>query len=203
MSHIDVACDDDLWVVTLNRPDKANALNSDMLNDLADVAADARAARALILTAKGKVFSAGADLADVGSGLATDPAWERLSGNIAEIAGLTVAALNGTVAGGAFGMVLACDVRVAVPNARFFYPVMKMGVAPQPSDPGRMSGLIGPARTKMILLAGQKIDAETAYVWGLVDKVTDADSLMADARSLTTDVTGANPTHVQIIKNIG
>jgi enoyl-CoA hydratase/carnithine racemase len=78
---------------------------------------------------------------------------------------------------------------------------MKMGVAPQPSDPGRMTRLIGPARTKMILLAGQKIDAQTALQWGLVDRITEADMLMDNARLLTDDVIGAKPAHVQMIKN--
>ena len=70
---IDVTREGDLWIVTLNRPDKANALTADMLHQLADIAAAAAGARAFILTGRGKVFSAGADLADVGQGLATDP----------------------------------------------------------------------------------------------------------------------------------
>jgi len=196
-----VAEDDGVWTVTLNRPDKANALTAQMLNDLADVASQAHAAKALILTGAGKVFSAGADLADVGAGLAVDPAWERLSGAIAKINGLTIAALNGTVAGGAHGMVLACDLRIAVPTTKFFYPVMKIGVLPQPSDPIRLSALIGPARTKMILLAGQKVDAATAESWGLVDRLTTPEDLMQTARALTADVVPANPAHVKAIKD--
>jgi len=191
---------DDLWIVTLNRPDKANALTAAMLGELADIAEDAREARALVLTGAGKVFSAGADLADVKAGLATDPVWERLSGAVARIEGLTIAALNGTLAGGAFGMALACDLRIAVPQAKFFYPVMKMGVAPQPSDPGRLSALVGPARAKMILLAGQKVDCATAYDWGLVDRVVEPDGVLDEARGLAADVLGANPAHVAVIK---
>ena len=197
---VTVSRDSDLWIVTLNRPDKANALTSEMLNALADIAEDAQAAKALILTGTGKVFSAGADLDAVRQGLATDPAWERLSGAVAAINGLTIAALNGTVAGGALGMVLACDLRIAVSGAKVFYPVMKMGVDPQPSDPGRMAALIGPARTKMILLAGQKIDAETALIWGLFDRIAESD-LMAEARSLVTDVLPADPARIAAIKS--
>lgn len=191
---------DDIWTVTLNRPEKANACTSAMLNQLADIAAEAAEAKALILTGNGRIFSAGADLEDVAN-LATDPAWERLSGNIAKINGLTVAALNGTVAGGAMGMVLACDLRIAMANAKVFYPVMKMGVLPQPSDPGRMSHLIGPARTKMILLAGQKVTAEVAMGWGLIDEIVASDQLMRRAYALTESMQTANPSHVHIIKN--
>lgn len=198
---IDVTREGDLWIVTLNRPDKANALTADMLHQLADIAAAAAGARAFILTGRGKVFSAGADLADVGQGLATDPVWERLSGNIAAINGLTIAALNGTVAGGAFGMVLACDLRIAVAGANFFYPVIKMGVAPQPSDPRRMAALIGPARMKMILLAAQKIDAARAEMWGLVDQICVTEDVLDDARQLATAILAATHPNIEAIKN--
>ena len=104
-----------------------------------------------------RVFSAGADLEAAKAGLATSPLWERLSGAIAALPCLSIAALNGTLAGGAFGMALACDIRLAVPGARFFYPVAQLGYLPQPSDPGRLVALVGPARAKMILLASQKI----------------------------------------------
>jgi enoyl-CoA hydratase len=124
-----------IWTITINRPDKAGALTEAMLRDLADLIDSARGARALILTGTGKVFSAGADLEAAKAGLATSPLWEQLSGGIAALPGLTIAALNGTVAGGANGMVLACDIRIAAPGTRFFYPVMKLGYLPQPSDP--------------------------------------------------------------------
>lgn len=197
---VGVTNDDGIWTITLNRPDKANALTVDMLEALADAAGAAADAKALILTGTGKIFSAGADLEDVET-LATHPGWERLSGNITKINGLTIAALNGTVAGGAFGMTVACDLRLAVPGTKFFYPVMKVGVLPQPSDPGRMAKLIGPARTKMILLAGQKIETETAVAWGLVDEVIESDQLMHRAHALAEGMRTANASHVRIIKN--
>ena len=143
---IELEKDGGLWIVTINRPDKANSLTGAMLAELADIAESATDARALILTGTGKVFSAGADLEEARAGLATSPDWERLSSALARLSCLTVAALNGTLAGGAMGMALACDLRIAVPGAKFFYPVMKLGFLPQPSDPGRMQALIGPAR---------------------------------------------------------
>lgn len=98
-------------------------------------------------------------------------------------------------------MVLACDLRIAVPQAKFFYPVIKIGVAPQPSDPARMSALIGPARAKMILLAGQKIEAPRAETWGLVDQISADDSLLVDARALAQGVLGAERANIETIKN--
>jgi enoyl-CoA hydratase/carnithine racemase len=146
------------------------------------------------------VFSAGADLDEARAGLATSPLWERLSGAIAAAPCLTIAALNGTLAGGAFGMALACDLRIAVPEAKFFYPVMKLGFLPQPSDPGRLRALVGPARVRMLLMAGQKITAEEALAWGLVDRVVPREALTDTVDMLAADALGATAAHVAAIK---
>lgn len=190
---IELSKADGLWTVTLNNPGKANALTGVMLTELCEIAEAATEARALILTGAGKVFSAGADLDEARAGLATSDLWERLSGAIAALPCLTVAALNGTLAGGANGMVLACDIRIAVPTAKFFYPVMKLGFLPQPSDPGRMAALIGPSRTKMILMAGQKIAADEAFAFGLVDRVVEPGALIQTAQDLVLDSLSADP----------
>lgn len=191
-----------LWIATIARPDKANSLTGTMLHELADFATEAAgSARALVLTGEGRVFSAGADLDEARAGLATNGVWERLSGAIANAPILTIAALNGTLAGGAMGMALACDLRIAVPGAKFFYPVMKLGFLPQPSDPARLSALVGPARAKMILMAGQKIEASEALSWGLIDRIVDAD-VLGEARMLATDALAATPAHVAGIKRL-
>ncbi len=199
---IEVSRETGLWVLTLNRPDKANSVTRAMLAALADAVDEARAAgvAALVLTGVGKVFSAGADLDDARAGLATDPIWERLSSAIGAFPGLTIAALNGTLAGGSMGMVLACDLRIAVPGAKFFYPVMKLGFLPQPSDPTRLLALVGPARAKMILMAGQKIEADEALAWGLIDRIVPGEALMDIARTLAADVLAAKPGHAAAIK---
>ncbi|MGC9369074.1 MAG: enoyl-CoA hydratase/isomerase family protein [Paracoccaceae bacterium] len=167
------------WTLTIDRPDKANSLTKAMLEELAAALAEATEAQVpvLVLTGAGKVFSAGADLDEARAGLARDDVWERLSGAIAGFPGLSIAALNGTLAGGAFGMALACDLRIAVPGAKFFYPVMKLGFLPQPSDPGRLTALVGPARAKLILMAGQKITAEEALGFGLIERIVEAEAL--------------------------
>ena len=194
--------DGDIWTVTIDRPDKAGALTPAMLTELAEIAENAQSAKLFILTGTGSVFSAGADLDAARAGLATDPVWERLSTAIAKLPGLSIAALNGTVAGGAFGMVLACDLRIAVEKAKFFYPVMKLGFLPQPSDPKRLVGLVGPARAKLILMAGQKITAVQAQSWGLVDQIVAAETLDETARALGADVLSATPAHITAIKGM-
>lgn len=188
--------------VTIDRPEKANSLTRAMLTQIAEAAEGVarEGARAFVLRGRGKVFSAGADLDEARAGLATDPVWERLSGAIAALPCLTVAALNGTLAGGAMGMVLACDLRLAVAEAKFFYPVMKLGFLPQPSDPKRMAALIGPARAKMILMAGQKIEAAEALGWGLIDRIVAPEAMDAAIEALVADARGAAPAHVAAIK---
>lgn len=194
--------DGDTWTVTIDRPEKAGALTRDMLVELAEITQAAQDAKLFILTGTGGVFSAGADLAAAKAGLATDPVWERLSGAIAALQGLSIAALNGTVAGGAFGMVLACDLRIATPKARFFYPVMKLGFLPQPSDPLRLKALVGPARAKLILMAGQKVSAADARDWGLIDRIVADEALLGAAAEMGQDALGARLTHIAGIKGM-
>lgn len=190
---IELSKSDDIWTVTINRPDKANSLTHVMLSDLAEIMEGAQSARAVILTGNGRVFSAGADLEEARAGLAKSDVWERVSGAVAALPGLSIAALNGTLAGGAMGMALACDLRIAVESAKFFYPVMKLGFLPQPSDPARMAALIGPARTKLILMGGQKITAEDALSFGLIDRIVAPEDLLDHAQMLTQDTVAASP----------
>ncbi len=191
--------------IVIDRPDKANALTEAMLRDLTAGFDDLAARddlRAVILTGTGAVFSAGADLADARNGLAVSPEWERLSARVASMPCLTIAALNGTAAGGSLGMVLACDLRLAVPQAKFFYPVMRLGFLPRPGDPERLTALIGPSRARMILMAGQKIPADEALAWGLVDRLVPADALLDTAEAMAADALGASREHVAAIKSL-
>ncbi|WP_417525239.1 enoyl-CoA hydratase/isomerase family protein [Marinovum sp.] len=197
---IDLSRDGGLWVVTINRPDKANSLTPEMLERLVEIAGEAQEAQVLVLTGAGTVFSAGADLEAAKAGLATSDVWERLSGAIAALPGLTIAALNGTLAGGAFGMAVACDMRIAVPEAKFFYPVMKLGYLPQPSDPGRLAALVGPARAKLVLMGGAKLSAEEALRFGLVERLVPREELMAAVRELAGDTLAATPEIARGIK---
>ena len=192
----------DLWIATIDRQEKANSLTEEMLTQLAEFAESATAAKVFVITGAGKVFSAGADLDEARAGLATSPVWERLSGAIAALPCMTIAALNGTLAGGAFGMALACDLRISVPSAKFFYPVMKLGFLPQPSDPKRMAALIGPSRAKLILMGGQKITADEALSFGLVDRLVEVADLMPTVQEIATDALAANPSHIAGIKGL-
>jgi len=196
------------WKVTLNRPDKANALTLSMLKDIANVATSAHqdpALRSFVITGAGeRVFCAGAD---VSSGedmydFTRDPLWASASQNIADLPCLTIAALNGTLAGGGFALALACDIRISTPQAKFFYPVLKRGFLPQPTDVTRLAKLIGPARAKLILMAGQKLNADVALQFGLVDQIVGLADFETTLESLISDTKAAKPQSIAAIKRM-
>jgi enoyl-CoA hydratase/carnithine racemase len=205
---IDLTKDQGRWTVTLNRPDKANALTVDMLERLDAIFAAAQAEhdlRVLVVTGAGdRVFCAGADLGQAkDAGITTNPIWESVSNRLAALPCLTIAALNGTLAGGGFGVGLACDLRLAVPGAKFFYPVLKNGFLPQPSDVKRLNALIGPARTRLILLAGQKLDTAEALSIGLIDRIVDAADMPQMINQLSAAALTAREPVLAAIKKLG
>ena len=177
------------WTIILNRTNKANAINMEMLsklNSILDAAKKEKQLRSIVFTGEGKVFSAGADLDAVkkNNEITTTTQWEELSEKIANIPCLTLAALNGTLAGGAFGMVLACDLRIATPEANFFYPVLENNLLPQPNDIERMVGIAGISTAKLVLLAGQKISAQKALDTNLIDEIVEKKAFIFTIDSL-------------------
>lgn len=193
----------DIRYVTINRTDKANAITSEMLDELVRIVSQSNKNKAVIISGSGKVFSAGADLDEVKkNGLATSPKWELLSDTIHRLPCMTIAALNGTVAGGAMGMVLACDIRISLADAKFFYPVMKMGYLPQPSDALRLSKICGSSRAKFILLAGQKINCKTAYEFGLVDEIVSKDNFLSRIDELCLGISNSKTNQTSAIKEM-
>ena len=101
---------------------------------------------------------------------------------------------------GATGLALACDIRLAVPGGKVFYPVMRLGYVPPAPDTGRLIALIGPARAKMILLGGQRVPVEEARDWGLIDRIVAPEALDAEIDALTVDARGATAAHVAALK---
>lgn len=205
---IDVINTDGQWRVTLNRPEKANALTPAMLHEIADIATRAHAdpnLRTFIITGAGeRVFCAGADVSN-GEDMfefTRDQVWIDASQNIADLPCLTIASLNGTLAGGGFALALACDMRIATPQAKFFYPVLKRGFLPQPNDVQRMAKLVGPSRAKLILMAGQKLHAEEALRIGLIDRIVNLTDFDETLNSMTLDAAAAKPQSVAAIKRL-
>ena len=174
-----------------------------MLDELIKITRNSEKNKVLVFSGAGKIFSAGADLDEVKkNGLATSPKWELLSDTIHRLPCMTIAALNGTVAGGAMGMVLACDIRISVPEANFFYPVMKMGYLPQPSDAIRLSKICGSSKAKLMLLGAQKINSKKAYDYGLIDEIVSEDNHYSRIDELCVSVSNSKSDQAKAVKKM-
>ena len=154
-----------LLSITLNRPEKANALSKEMLYRLLDLFREAEtdeALRVIILTGAGeRVFCGGADLSQLEE-MTSDPdekIWEDIAAVLAKVPAFTIAKINGACIGGGLSMALGCDIRVAVNEAVFAYPALKNGVFPSKEDCLRLRELIGPGRMSSILLGASRISA--------------------------------------------
>lgn len=189
-------------VLTLNRPDKLNALSVALLDALADAVdasdADARV-RVIILTGAGRAFSAGLDLKEIGSGQRTfgtlegivharDPveAIERCTKPI-------IAAINGLAVTGGFEITLACDVVLASTEARFADTHSRIGVAPGWGLSQRLARAIGPYRAREVSLTGNWVSAEQAAAWGFVNRVVAPQDLLPSAKALARDMLSTLP----------
>jgi methylglutaconyl-CoA hydratase len=175
-------------VLTLNRPDKRNALSRGLIAALADAfrrAADDPAARCVILTGSGPAFCAGMDLDELrGTLTATaDQVWDdavKLSALYEFIYALpkpTIAAVNGAAVAGGAGLVTVCDLAVAVPGAKFGYPEVRRGLVAAMVMPHLLRH-VGERAARWLLLTGEMIDANGALHHGLVNAVVPVDELM-------------------------
>jgi enoyl-CoA hydratase len=180
------------WL-TVNRPDKLNALNREVLADLERALAAARdeaGVGAIAVTGAGeKAFVAGADIAEF-VGLTPAAAQElsargqRLLDAIEAMPKPVIAAVNGFALGGGCELALACHLRVAAANARFGQPEVKLGLIPGYGGTQRLPRLVGQGRALELLLTGAVIDAPTALSWGLVNRVVEPAALAGGGRPL-------------------
>ncbi len=197
-----------IWRVTLNRPQKANAISLAMLKALDRIVGEAEAAsdlRALIITGAGqRVFCAGADLGEIdfAGDHAKPKLWETMPQRLVQLPVFTIAAINGACMGGGLILALSCDVRLAVGGVRFAYPALKNGVLPGKVDAMRLNALVGPGRARAILLGGMTINAATANQWGLVDLLADDDDLMVAVNRLADNAVLAPAGQVAAMKRV-
>ncbi len=179
--------------VTVNRPDKLNALNAAVIRELGEAAAHIAsdpAIRGAILTGAGpKAFVAGADIGEIAGQGPVDGKARALEGQRAfralERCGKPViAAVNGFALGGGCELAMACHLRIASESARFGQPEVKLGIGPGYGGTVRLPRLVGRGRALELLLTGAMIDAAEAHRIGLVNRVVAADRLMAETEAL-------------------
>jgi len=196
------ALQDGIARVTINRPDKLNALNATVISELADavtrIETDA-GVRGVILTGSGqKAFVAGADIAELaGQGPVEGKARSMLGQQVfrrLELCGKPViAAVNGFALGGGCELAMACHIRIAAEHARFGQPEVKLGIGPGYGGTARLPRLVGKGRALELLLTGEMIDAAEAYRLGLVNRVVPADKLLTESETLLRTVLGNGP----------
>lgn len=200
--------DDGIVTVTVNRPDKLNALNAAVITDLTTLARVIRedaGIRAVVITGAGpKAFVAGADIAEIAAIEGDDGQRFAERGQDAfralETAGKPViAAVNGFALGGGCELAMACHMRIASPNARFGQPEVKLGVIPGYGGTVRLPRLVGRGRALELLLTGGMIDADEALRIGLVNKVVAQETLLDEARAMARTITQMGPVAVRLV----
>jgi enoyl-CoA hydratase/carnithine racemase len=186
-------------IVTLNRPDRRNALSDAMLTDLAAAFAELRddaATRVVIVTGAPPVFSAGAD-APLRRGMSEEERrqvfgrrrtqfrrlFERANALLENLEQATIASINGHAVGGGWGLTLACDFRIAAAEAEFWIPEVDLGVPLGVASTTRFVRLVGPARAKEIIMECRRYTAAEAQALGLVHRVVPGDALVKETRA--------------------
>jgi enoyl-CoA hydratase len=179
--------------VTVNRPDKLNALNAEVIRELGEVAtriAQDPEVHGVILTGAGeKAFVAGADIAELSllapaAARATAEKGQQVFDRLEQGRKPVVAAINGFALGGGLELAMACHVRIAAESAKFGQPEVKLGLCPGYGGTVRLPRLVGRGRALELLLSGGMIDAPEAYRIGLVNRVVPKTDLMATSRQL-------------------
>lgn len=203
--------DADVAVLTMNRPQAMNAMNSAVLEDLthavAEVANDP-SVKVLIITGAGdKAFVAGADIAEMKDMVPPEALEFARRGHavmdaIEKMEKPVIAAVNGFALGGGDELALACDIRIASKKARFGQPEIKLGITLGWGGTRRLARLVGPSKAKELIFTGAIIDAEEALKIGLVNKVVEPEKLMEEALTLAKDIAGKSPLTLKFAKHL-
>ena len=213
--HIALERHDHLAVLTLQRPDRLNALNREMGLELHAVldqlAGEFPEIRVVIITGAGRGFCSGADVGDMpkrmasGDGAAGTPdegpsITMRLAPHLREIPQPIIAAVNGVAAGAGLGIALSCDIRIASESARFSSVFVKRSLVPDAGVSEILGALVGPGIAAEMAYTGRVYDAPWALEKGLVNRKVPADELLAQAESLALEIAANPPLAVKATK---
>ena len=205
--------EDGIFVITINRPDKLNALNKTVIEELADaiieVYTNPEIKTAIITGAGPKAFVAGADISEFfsldangGEALARS-AQEKVFNKIERSTKPVIAAVNGFALGGGCELAMSCHFRLASENAKFGQPEVNLGLIPGYGGTQRMAQLIGKGKAMELMMTAVMIDANEAKQLGLVNYVTTADELLSKTKELLSTIMTKGPNAVgKVIKAI-
>jgi enoyl-CoA hydratase len=204
--NLQFASEGTVALVTLDRPQSLNALNTALLQQLRQAirqAGDDASIRTVIITGSGqRAFAAGADIRELASmgplKLQQHARFgQEIFGEIEQLGKPVIAAINGVALGGGCELALACTLRVASETAQFGQPEVNLGLIPGFGATQRLPRLVGRGRALDLLLTGRVIDATEAFRIGLADRVTPASSLLDEARALAQLLSGKAPVAVR------
>lgn len=190
----------DVITIELQRPERRNALNTELVDATRAAVESAAAAdvRAIVLTGQGTVFCAGADLS--GDVFAANFPEKAIALNKAIDAAPVpvIAALNGPAIGAGVQLAMVCDLRVVTPDAYFQFPIARYGLALDNWSIRRLSSLAGYGRARAMLLAAEKLDAQTALMTGMANRL----GTLADAQAWAAEIAGLAPLSVRHSKRV-
>ncbi len=206
-TFIRIERDQEIAIVVVDRPEKMNALNGDVLRQIGsafDTLRDDDTVRGVIVTGAGeKAFVAGADIAELvemtpASGVETSRLGQGVFQSIERFPKPVLAAVGGYSLGGGFELALACHLRIASGNARFGLPEVGLGIIPGYGGTIRLARLTGLGRAIELTLTGEMFDAERALAMGVVSRVTERETLLDDAKAFLRTVTKNGPVAVKL-----
>jgi enoyl-CoA hydratase len=198
---------DGLVRLTINRPDKLNALNDAVIAELGEaigVIESDRSIRGVIVTGSGsKAFVAGADIGELSQqgpfdGKARAMVGQAVFRRFERLGKPVIAAVNGFALGGGCELAMACHVRIASESAKFGQPEVKLGIAPGYGGSVRLPRLVGKGRALELLLTGKMIDAQEALRIGLVNQVVPADKLLQESETMLRTMIDNGPLALQV-----
>ncbi len=190
----------DVTTIELQRPERRNALNSELVDALREAVQKSAAddVRAIVLTGAGTVFCAGADLS--GDVFAADFPDKAIALNkaIDAVPVPVIAALNGPAIGAGVQLAMICDLRVVAPGAYFQFPIARYGLALDNWSIRRLASLAGHGRARAMLLAAEKLDAATALMTGMANRIGD----LTEAQAWAAEIAGMAPLSVRHSKRV-
>jgi enoyl-CoA hydratase len=197
-------------LLTIARPEALNALNSRFFkefNQFLDIIETDKTIRVLILTGEGKAFVAGADIAEMQNmGQKEGYEFSKIGQNTFErlekLDIVVVGAINGFALGGGCELAMACDFRIASEKAKFGMPEVSLGLIPGYGGTQRLSRLVGIGNSLFLTLTGQMVDATEAFRLGLVQKISEPDLLISDAKGIAAKIVAQGPNAVKAAKKV-
>ena len=207
LENITTEIQNDVLIITINRPDKLNALNKQTIEELHETFVDAennKDIRALIITGSGqKAFVAGADIAEFANFSVEEGKQLSSIGHfkifnfIENYSKPVIAAVNGFALGGGLELAMACHIRVASDNAKMGLPEVSLGVIPGYGGTKRLAQLVGKGKAFEMIVTADMLNAQDAYKWGLVNYVTTQEELLKKCFEITAKISTKSPIAVR------